>query len=668
METRGSIWSLTILELLIVTGASGEWGFRVQEFEKSPGLFYVDEGTVNLYSTTWKTIVYINLREENIEIGSLRAYIDHVDKLCNSLEIKNWTGCGQFKNSVNDRFLHLEMNADILADIIGEDNGESRWKRGVLNFVGKISKMLFGTLDEDDADYYDEQIRHFERDAEDTTELLKQQVYVTKSTLGALNATLADVAHNDKLVREGLTDIQQYLDSLSSETAQKLSIFEAKFLIEKHIAQVNNALTLLQRNIDLLLDSVLHAQSGKVQPQLVPPRVLIEALRESQAFFPRDTILPFTLSSTSMSLVYKVCDVKVYIQHGKLSYVVSIPLIDRGEFKAYSLIPIPIPTGNGRLVYIKTDKPILCVDTTRQYHYFSSILELHNCKETTRQRYVCKQVRPLISSQVQEECAVRLLREQGNLPSSCELHYVVLNNTVWTQIGKNEWVYYVPNRDSITILCADRVPVDVPLKGAGKLSIDPACKGYSRAALLQPLRSVNANTSSAREHRLAQAQLSTEYCEELKTRVNLSRLNLDLNFRQTVSHADDLRYAGIKVRELEANILEHEWKEKHSVTHKSFSIVLYILIVLICLYFVIRLILCVKSRGTCRRGADILKLHSTPDPTSGHVVNINIKTSNDSLSLPPEQVPLRELPASSEKDSGSEARASRRLRSTRSYF
>jgi hypothetical protein len=83
--------------------------------------------------------------------------------------------------------------------------------------------------------------------------------------------TLANVAHNDNLVKQGLADIKTYLDSLSSETAGKVTIFEAKFMIEKHITQVNNALTLLQRNIDLLLDSVLHAQAGNVQPQLVPP-------------------------------------------------------------------------------------------------------------------------------------------------------------------------------------------------------------------------------------------------------------------------------------------------------------------------------------------------------------------------------------------------------------
>ena len=72
---------------------------------------------------------------------------------------------------------------------------------------------------------------------------------------------------------------------------------------------------------------------------------------------------------------------------------------------------------------------------------------------------------------MQEECAVRLLNEHRTLSSSCELHYVQLTHTVWTQITDNEWIYYVPRRDNITILCAAGDPVDVPLKGAG---IDPA--------------------------------------------------------------------------------------------------------------------------------------------------------------------------------------------------
>ena len=98
------MWLQMVLGVLSMTQTMGEWGFRVQEFEDSPELFYVDRGTVNLYSAVWKTIIYINLAEENIEVESLRAYIGHVDKLCNSMEIRNWTGCSQFRRSVTDRF------------------------------------------------------------------------------------------------------------------------------------------------------------------------------------------------------------------------------------------------------------------------------------------------------------------------------------------------------------------------------------------------------------------------------------------------------------------------------------------------------------------------------------------------------------------------------------
>jgi hypothetical protein len=96
--------------------------------------------------------------------------------------------------------------------------------------------------------------------------------------------------HNDKLVRKRLSDIQTSLDTLFSEIARKLDIFEAKFMIEKHITQVNNALKILQRNIHLVLYSVLCAQSGSTYTQIVPPKLFLESLKECQSFFFRETL------------------------------------------------------------------------------------------------------------------------------------------------------------------------------------------------------------------------------------------------------------------------------------------------------------------------------------------------------------------------------------------
>lgn len=40
-------------------------------------------------------------------------------------------------------------------------------------------------MDSQDAEYYNGKVRHFEENSDDTTALLRQQIYAVKSTLGA---------------------------------------------------------------------------------------------------------------------------------------------------------------------------------------------------------------------------------------------------------------------------------------------------------------------------------------------------------------------------------------------------------------------------------------------------------------------------------------------------
>jgi hypothetical protein len=59
--------------------------------------------------------------------------------------------------------------------------------------VGKISITLFGTPDDDDADYYNEKIEHFERNSDSLRELTEEEIYIVKSSFGTVNETLTDV-------------------------------------------------------------------------------------------------------------------------------------------------------------------------------------------------------------------------------------------------------------------------------------------------------------------------------------------------------------------------------------------------------------------------------------------------------------------------------------------
>jgi hypothetical protein len=161
-------------------------------------------------------------------------------------------------------------------------------------------------MDDDDAKYYNEQIKLFEQNSEDTNTLLKQQLSVVRSSLGAVNNTLADVEHNENLLKEGMSRVTKYMNTLRSETAEKINLFNAKIETEGHILRVNNAVNTLQCSLDLLIDSVINAQKGVLQPQVISPVTLMEALIKSVSAFPKDTALPFPLSKGSAHLLLRL--------------------------------------------------------------------------------------------------------------------------------------------------------------------------------------------------------------------------------------------------------------------------------------------------------------------------------------------------------------------------
>ena len=125
-----------------------------------------------------------------------------------------------------------------------------------------------------------------------------------KSSLGAVNNTLTDVEYNKNLLKEGISKVTQYMNSLKLETNEKMILISAKMEVEGHVLRVNNALTLLQRDLDLLIDSVINAQKGVLQPQVISPVTLMDVLIKSISAFPKDTTLPFPLSKDSVHLLF----------------------------------------------------------------------------------------------------------------------------------------------------------------------------------------------------------------------------------------------------------------------------------------------------------------------------------------------------------------------------
>jgi hypothetical protein len=146
--------------------------------------------------------------------------------------------------------------------------------------------------------------------------------------------------------------------------------------------------------------------------------------------------------------------------------------------------------------------------------------------------------------------------------------------------------------------------------------------------------------------------------EQLGIHSNTSISSINLEFKHIASHIDDLKYASYKISELEEAIKEQEWKNNQTSKHAAYSAIVYILLSMMGMYILykIRVYKYIRSRlaktPALRAITAPLKEVQASARTDGHgnIVNINIKTSNESLSVGQKDSPLHGSQQSIEED------------------
>jgi hypothetical protein len=137
-----------------------------------------------------------------------------------------------------------------------DDPIQSRYKRGVFNFIGGISKILFGTLDNEDANYYSDKIASLEKEQVDFLKLSKEQVTVVKSTLRSLNSTLLAVSDNERILSEGLEDMAKHINKQDGEVKRMFTSTSMMLIVNKHSMQLTRAITECRREYEILIDAI----------------------------------------------------------------------------------------------------------------------------------------------------------------------------------------------------------------------------------------------------------------------------------------------------------------------------------------------------------------------------------------------------------------------------
>lgn len=453
--------------------------FKITPLTKNPGLYSESLGSLHSSHTTWTLITYIDTHGFTSRRRQIEENLEAANAFCYSLQGHCLTR-GQLRN-VQARLRNIANTEATLEELIPSiqlNSTEKRRKRAPLEFIGKISKILFGTMDSDDANRIDSQITALANSTVELAEIVQNQTHIIKSSF---NFTQNQIISLAEAVKAELREIKLTQASLQHELyiIQRLITFTS--LVDE---------TLIQYEIDLetLINAVLFAKMGQIHPEVLSAKKILtcaEAIRKSTP----NTIFPIPLSTQYVPELTKIMDLTAFHNGERLIYVIKIPLLDLTPYKLYQHLSVPVrqlSTAKGaRFAYIKP-----AVQYTAVSEDFSSYFNLKNENECQfiANRYICKQNHPVGRISDETECEVQLLvNPQLSDLELCDIRLKTLKQTYWIKIrNANAWLFAAPKPETLYLLCDNHESAIETIENTGILQIKPTCQIKTRTITLTP--------------------------------------------------------------------------------------------------------------------------------------------------------------------------------------
>lgn len=166
--------------------ATCRWGleddnYAISTITNNPGIYSDRWGSLRTHQTAWSLVTHIDLSKFLQRRVNLNSEWLKLSQECHYLS-EHCTIRNQLTAILTTMRTLAEEQRDIeeLTQNYQEPDYNRR-KRAPLSFIGTISRALFGTLDAEDAEFYNERIESLENDTRSMIELIANQTHVIKS-------------------------------------------------------------------------------------------------------------------------------------------------------------------------------------------------------------------------------------------------------------------------------------------------------------------------------------------------------------------------------------------------------------------------------------------------------------------------------------------------------
>lgn len=518
--------------------------------------------------------------------------------LCNTLTNNSDSYyCKQSLNLVGNQIPSVQTKLESLKNLIGH----TRQRRGWFNGIGSIFKTVFGTLDSNDAEYYEKAINQVADNEHTSLNLMKDQVHVIKSTIANFNETISQLKFHETHLNENINKINRF----SEMAINSINALETKEIITQHIGLLSYLSNEINEEIDNLINAVLFARKNTLHPMVITPIQLVTELSNNVQFLPKGLKFPVPCNLENAHILFNIINLQVYLKNSNLVFILNLPLTEESYFTLYRLLPLPVPHDESSISYAYVQPSSNYLAISSNHMSYSVIHDINECKSLTNEHFLCKN-NILYSTSQNTNCEISLFMKYAKtIPKNCNTKILFGNIEIIHALKFNKWILISSQNKPLTILC-DHIKeiIDYNIVGTNLLTLNNTCEAYMNSNRLVPsyvvtteFHSVIPSLNIVDDDCCKQTKLN--FSHEYLQLSPLSLTNINLDSLKFVSHNLDKINKKIEEAEMHPNLIKYP---------SLYSLLMYVLSAIILLFIFYKIYQCSRFKKTNKNENCIIKI------------------------------------------------------------
>jgi hypothetical protein len=494
---------------------------------------FVKDKNVILTSDYWRIIVNFDLSSYEDAITILREHLSRVNEIAN-------------RSAPIGELQQVETTLNSLENKLGglkEFLPKARRKRGLINLVGKVSKVLFGTATEQDVDDLASIINVLHSNEHAIVHSVNNQVTYLNRLGGAVKFNYEAIANLTANLEIIALNAQEGFQEVASTIKRNNKKIEAASVIQK----LELELTQFEISIDEIVDAIQYVHLGRTPLNFVSPHTLLELLKNVTSVLPKGYELIAGLQPNNVYLYYEVIEAIMLADVHSFKLVLNVPLktVNR-QYELYKIVVLPTRILNNTFAQFEIGDDYFGIDLLQRTYLTLSEVDILKCRGADIM--ICPANRAVYSTEV-NSCALSLYNQSLQARELCKR--TVINRPAPAKLERHGSVvlYYLTEPQPLHLQCQHNrswEAYNMTLEGGGflenaescylalqGLELYPALRGETEFSAPVPVLFIPTVPAVASAHELEVLRQISIYngtsLEQLSTSISSHHIEADIN-------------------------------------------------------------------------------------------------------------------------------------------